>query len=144
MTAARFNISGGTDVSENKKILAVDDENDVLLIIKTALISEGFDVKTASGGADALSVASEFTPDLVILDMMMPEMSGFDVLKQMREKPELKQIPVIMLTGVADKSKIRKAIDVGVSYYIVKPFEFHDLISKVKLAISDAENTQLT
>lgn len=126
-----------------KKILAVDDENDVLLIIKTALISEGFDVKTASGGADALSIASEFIPDLVILDMMMPEMSGFDVLKQMRKNSELMHIPVIMLTGVADKTKIREAIDVGVSYYMVKPFEFHDLISKVKLAISDAENPKL-
>lgn len=131
-------------MSDTKKILAVDDENDVLLIIKTALISEGFEVKTASGGADALSIAADFVPDLMILDMMMPEMTGFEVLKQMREQSALKQVPVIMLTGVADKEKIREAINVGVSYYIVKPFEFHDLISKVKLAISDAENTQLT
>ena len=127
-------------MSTAKKILAVDDENDVLLIIKTALVSEGFEVKTASGGTDALAIAPEFQPDLVIVDMMMPEMTGFEVLKEIRAIPELKQIPVIMLTGVADKEKIREAINVGISYYIVKPFEFHDLISKVKLAISDAEN----
>ncbi len=130
-------------MSDSKKILAVDDENDVLLIIKTALLSEGFEVKTASGGADGLSIAREFQPDLVILDVMMPEMTGFDVLKEMRQVPALKQVPVIMLTGVADKEKIREAIDVGVTYYIVKPFEFHDLISKVKLAISDSESTQV-
>ncbi len=128
-------------MSDKKKILAVDDENDVLLIIKTALISEGFDVKTAPTGSEGVAVAKEFLPDLAILDMMMPEMNGFEVLKQIREQPELKSIPVIMLTGVADKSKIREAIDVGVNYYIVKPFEFHDLISKVRLAISDAEST---
>lgn len=126
-------------MSDSKKILAVDDENDVLLIIKTALLSEGFEVKTASGGADGIAIAREFQPDLVILDVMMPEMTGFDVLKEMRGIPALKQVPVIMLTGVADKEKIREAIDVGVTYYIVKPFEFHDLISKVKLAISDSE-----
>ncbi len=128
-------------MSDKKKILAVDDENDVLLIIKTALISEGFDVKTAPTGSEGVAVAKEFLPDLAILDMMMPEMNGFEVLKQIREQPELKSIPVIMLTGVADKAKIREAIDVGVNYYIVKPFEFHDLISKVRLAISDAEST---
>ncbi len=127
-------------MSNTKKILAVDDENDVLLIIKTALISEGFDVKTASSGTDALATAEEFNPDLVILDMMMPEMTGFEALKQLREIPTLKTVPVIMLTGVADKEKIREAINAGVNYYIVKPFEFHDLISKVRLAISDAES----
>ncbi len=130
-------------MSDAKKILAVDDENDVLLIIKTALISEGFSVKTASSGIEALGTAEEFNPDLVILDMMMPEMTGFDVLKQMREIPVLKTVPVIMLTGVADKEKIREAINAGVNYYMVKPFEFHDLISKVRLAISDAENPSI-
>jgi len=130
-------------MSSDKKILAVDDENDVLLIIKTALISEGFEVRTASSGTDALAQTQDFTPDLIILDMMMPEMSGFDVLTQMRELPALKQTPVIFLTGVSDKDKIRDAINAGVTYYIIKPFEFHDLISKVKLAISDAENTQI-
>lgn len=128
-------------MGNNKKILAVDDENDVLLIIKTALLSEGFDVKTAPSGSEGLQIAREFQPDLVILDVMMPEMSGFDVLNQMREEPGLKSIPVIMLTGVADKEKIREALDIGVNYYIVKPFEFHDLVSKVRLAISDAEST---
>lgn len=127
-------------MSTNKKILAVDDENDVLLIIKTALLSEGFEVKTAASGADALAIIEDFIPDLIVLDMMMPELSGFDVLEKIRENPSLKSVPVIMLTGVSDKEKIREAIDSGVDYYIIKPFEFHDLISKVKLAIADAES----
>lgn len=127
-----------------KKILAVDDENDVLLIIKTALLSEGFDVKTASSGEEALAVAPEFAPDLIILDMMMPEMTGFETLKRLRSDTPLKQTPVIMLTGVSDKDKIREALDSGISYYMVKPFEFHDLISKVKIAIADSENSQIS
>lgn len=129
-------------MSSAKKILAVDDESDVLLIIKTALISEGFDVKTAPSGPEALALLPEFSPDLVILDMMMPEMTGFETLKKLRENGSFNKTPVIMLTGVAEKEKIRQAIDMGVSYYMVKPFEFHDLISKVRLAISDAESAQ--
>ena len=131
-------------MSSAKKILAVDDESDVLLIIKTALLSEGFEVKTASSGSDALSVVNDFFPDLIILDMMMPEMTGFETLEKLRELSQFKRTPVIMLTGVSDKDKIREAIDIGVSYYMVKPFEFHDLISKVRLAISDAENSQFS
>lgn len=130
-------------MSQKKKILAVDDESDVLLLIKTALMSEGYAVTTASNGPDALSVAADQRPDLIILDMMMPEMSGFDVLEALRSRQETESIPVIMLTGVSDKGKIRQAIDSGIDYYIVKPFEFHDLISKVKIAISDSENSPL-
>lgn len=125
-------------MSEEKTILAVDDESDVLLIIKTALMSEGYKVVTATNGPDALASAEDDNPDLVILDMMMPEMSGFEVLKAMRDKPSTRAIPVIMLTGVAHKEKIREALDLGIDYYIVKPFEFHDLIAKVKIAIEDA------
>lgn len=122
-----------------KTILAVDDENDVLLILKSSLQSEGFNVLTAASGPEALTAMETTTPDLVVLDLMMPEMTGFEVLSRMREKPQLSAVPVIILTGASDKEKIREAINVGVSYYIVKPFEFHDLVSKVRLAISDAE-----
>ncbi len=128
-------------MAEKKKILAVDDESDVLLIIKTALMSDGFMVQTATNGADAISIAAELNPDLIILDMMMPEMSGFDTLRKLRDVANTTSTPVIMLTGVSDKSKIREALDLGIDYYIVKPFEFHDLIAKVNLAIADSHST---
>jgi CheY-like chemotaxis protein len=126
-------------MSDKKKILAVDDESDLLLIIKTALFSEGYDVVTASNGPDALALAQDHKPDLIILDMMMPEMNGFEVLDNLRRQEATMGIPVIMLTGVSEKGKIRQALDAGINYYIVKPFEFHDLIAKVKIAIADSE-----
>lgn len=119
-----------------RKILAVDDENDVLLVIKTALQSEGFDVATAATGPEALHKIGEDKPDLVILDVMMPGMTGFEVLEKMRADPNSALIPVIMLTGLSERSKIRDAIASGAEYYIVKPFEFHDLLSKVNLALN--------
>lgn len=122
-----------------KKILAVDDESDLLLIIKTALFSEGFNVVTATNGHDALALSLTEKPDLMILDMMMPEMDGFEVLQRLRASKETETIPVIMLTGVSERGKIRQALDSGIEYYIVKPFEFHDLIAKVKLVLAETD-----
>ncbi|MEQ8820147.1 MAG: response regulator [Sumerlaeia bacterium] len=120
------------------KILAVDDENDVLLILKTALKDE-YDVRTASNGPDALASAEEEVPDLVILDMMMPQMDGFEVMAELKARDATNHVPVIFLTGISDKSKIRRALDMGTQYYIVKPFDYNDLLTKVQMALKDAQ-----
>lgn len=119
-----------------KTILAIDDENDVLIIIKTALQSEGYQVLTASNGFDGLAAAEDKKPDLILLDLMMPEMDGMEVLKRLKESKGTDQIPVIILTGLSDREKIRTALDQGTSYYIVKPFDYQGLVSKVKLALN--------
>lgn len=119
-----------------KKILAVDDELDVVLIVKTALQTEGFEVETANNGPDALMLAKEHIPDLILLDVMMPGMTGFEVLRALKQNEKTAQIPVIMLTGVSERSKIVEAIGSGTSYYIIKPFDFEDLIDKVNQALA--------
>ena len=119
-----------------KRILAVDDEADVLMILRTALQSEGYEIKTASNGEDAVAAAQESPPDLIILDVMMPGMDGFDVLAELKKDEATSTIPVIMLTGVSDRKKIQEALDTGIDYYIIKPFEFEDLISKVEQALA--------
>ena len=124
-----------------KKILVIDDENDILLIIKSALHEEGFDVTTANNGYDGLALAEDASPDLIILDIMMPEMDGFEVLQQLKENEKTAQIPVVILTGMSSKDKIREALNKGIDYYIVKPFEYRDLVSKVQIAIDDAERS---
>ncbi len=120
-----------------KTIVAIDDENDVLLIIKTALMSEGYTVHTATNGFDALTLINEKKPDLILLDLMMPDMDGFTVVDKLKEKSTTSDIPVIILTGISERRKIRELLDKGIKYYIVKPFEYQDLISKVKLAIEE-------
>ena len=121
-------------------ILAVDDESDVLLIVKTALQAEGYNVVTAPDGPDALKTAHEEKPDLILLDVMMPDMDGFEVLDKLRDDDVTCQIPVIMLTGLTERERKRSAIERGTKYYITKPFDFQDLFSKVRLAIEDAES----
>lgn len=122
------------------RILAVDDENDILLILRTSL-KDDYDVITASSGPEALQIISEEIPDLIILDLMMPEMTGIEVLERLRLNPDTAMTPVIFLTGVSEKAKIREALDKGTSYYIVKPFNHHDLTSKVSIALKEANNT---
>lgn len=118
-----------------KRILAVDDEPDVLMIVRTALQSEGFDVETANNGPDCLSIAAANPPDLFVLDMMMPGMTGFDVVRELKKSEATARIPVVMLTGVSERKMIQEALASGIDYYIVKPFEFEDLIAKVNQAI---------
>jgi len=119
-----------------KRILATDDEPDILLIIKTALQSEGFDVETAPCGADCLESAKANPPHLFLLDVMMPEMDGFEVVRQLKAHEPTSTVPIIMLTGVSECGKIADALSHGVNYYIVKPFDFEDLVSKVKKALA--------
>lgn len=120
------------------KILAVDDENDILLIVKTALESEGFEVEAASSGEDALSIVEKFAPDCIVLDMMMPGMDGLATLEGFRTKKNTQTTPVIMLTGVSERGKIVESLNKGIAYYIVKPFECDDLINKVNTAINES------
>lgn len=128
-------------MSKKLKILAIDDENDVLLIISASLKAEGFEVLTASDGEEGLDIADKAHPDVILLDVMMPLMDGFEVLEKLRENPNTQQIPVVMLTGLSDKEKIREAIDKGTQYYVVKPFDIHDLLSKIKIAYNDSQDS---
>lgn len=117
------------------RVLVVDDEPDVVMIIKTTLQAEGYDVVSANNGKDALEEAFETRPDLIVLDVMMPGMTGFDVLKELKANESTATVPIVMLTGVSEKSKIQEAIQSGIDYYVVKPFDFDDLLSKIKQAL---------
>lgn len=130
---------GESAMKKQYTILAVDDETDVLLLVKTALQAEGYRVLTAPDGVEAFKTAREEKPDLILLDVMMPEMDGFQVLEKIRQDDGTCRIPVIMLTGLTERERIRTALERGTKYYITKPFDFHDLIGKVRMAIEDAE-----
>jgi len=88
-------------MAEPKKILVVDDEPDMVIFLSTFLADEGFEVATAYDGKEALALARSEKPDLITLDITMPGMSGVEVLTELRRDPELKEIPVIIITGVA-------------------------------------------
>lgn len=104
-------------------ILAVDDDPDVLFTVKAILKKEGFEVITANGGAEALELLKTHTPELVLLDVMMPDIDGWEVLKEIRSDERLKQLPVMMLTVKSIKSYTVKKGDISdVINYLVRPF----------------------
>lgn len=119
-----------------KKILVVDDEESLLALLDAILDKEGYSVITASNGQDALQILDKQKPDLAILDMMMPGMSGREVCEKIRANPKTKDMKVIFLT-VAKFSETGKDIlsKMKVSDYITKPFENEDLVKRVKKAL---------
>ncbi len=115
-----------------KKILIVDDEKDITELVKKLLKSEGFDVVTANSGKEALALLESTTPDLIFLDLFMPEMSGWDVLREIRKREELKEVPVIMLTvqplyESIDREEVEEVVD-----YITKPFDKEDIVEAIR------------
>jgi len=115
-----------------RKILAVDDERHILRLIQVNLEREGYDVALAFDGKDALSKVDSEKPDLIVLDVMMPFMDGFEVLKHLRSAPKTKDIPVIMLTAKAQDADVFRGWASGVDMYLTKPFNPMELLTFVK------------
>ena len=109
---------------ENKiRILVVDDEPDVVEILRYNLMKSGFDVVCAYSGLQALEFATSETPDLIIMDIRMPELNGIETCRQMRQIDSLKEIPVLFLTADSDEYTTMSAFDAGASHFITKPIK---------------------
>lgn len=113
------------------RILIVDDENEMRTLISICLKPHGFLVEEANSGYDALSKLMDHSYDLVILDIMMPTVDGFEVLNKIREVID-KDLPVIMLTALGDSEKVVEGLQTGADDYIVKPFEPRELVARVE------------
>lgn len=115
-----------------KKILLVDDESDILDFLSFNLSSAGYDVKTASNGEEGIRIANEFEPDLILLDMMMPEMDGIETCEKIRESEKLKSVLVAFLTARGEDYSQIAGFDAGADDYILKPIKPKVLTSRVK------------
>lgn len=114
------------------KVLVVEDEEALALLLKYNLEKEGYEVVTESRGNRVLSAVERELPQVILLDWMLPEMSGVDALKQIRSKPDLKNIPVIMLTAKGQEEDKVKGLNAGADDYVTKPFSVPELMARVK------------
>jgi DNA-binding response OmpR family regulator len=114
------------------KILIVDDEADLISTVQYRLKFADCDVVTASNGQEGLEKAAAEKPDLILLDTNMPVMNGHEMLERLRADPELKGIPVIMLTARCEPQDIAAASALGVSDYMTKPFDFVQLMDRIR------------
>ncbi len=116
---------------ENLPVILAVDDNETNIDILLELLGEKYDVMVAIDGASALEIAQEEEIDLILLDIMMPEMDGYEVCKRLKQNPKTKEIPVIFLTAKSDEDSIEKAYDVGGIDYITKPFRPKELLARV-------------
>lgn len=116
----------------SKNVLIVDDEPNIVLSLKFLIAQEGYEVRTASNGEEALRALAERVPDLVLLDVMMPKPDGFEVCQTIRATPAWREIPVIMLTAKGRDVERQKGLAMGADDYITKPFATKDLVAKVQ------------
>lgn len=127
-------------MDKKKKILLVEDDVALSSVYKSRMELEGFDIREVNNGEDALSAAIDFKPDLILLDAMMPKISGFDVLDILRNTPETRDIRIIMLTALSQPKDKERAEALGVNDYLVKSqVVIGDVVERVKFHLGMLE-----
>jgi len=116
----------------SKKILIADDEPNIVISIEFLMQNSGYQVATAVNGDEALRQIAEFRPDLILLDIMLPQKNGFEVCQKIRENPAWNGLKVVMLTAKGRESEVTKGLALGADAYITKPFATKDLLAQVQ------------
>ena len=115
-----------------KKILIVDDEPNIVISLEFLMKKEGFAVAVANDGDEALALVASFDPDLLLLDVMMPKKSGFEVCEALRADPERADLKIVMLTAKGRDTEMAKGLAIGADAYVNKAFSTKELVDKVK------------
>ena len=123
-----------------QRILVVEDRMALLIAIQSILETEGYSILTATNGVEALQVMEEVRPDLILSDILMPQMDGFALCEAVRARPEWASIPFIFLTAKAEREDVAKSKALGVEDYIIKPFDPEDLLEAVRARLAHSED----
>jgi DNA-binding response OmpR family regulator len=121
------------------KILVVDDDIHATTLFKTILTAKGFDAFVVNDSATAVQTADSTNPDLIILDLMMPEPNGFEVCRMLRAKPKYSRTPIVIFTAMGDNESKKLALEAGADEFLTKPFRVEDLMQKIQALIDKAE-----
>lgn len=120
-------------MNEKAKVMVVEDDVFVMDIYRTKLAQEGYEVFSASDGKEAMEKMKSNKPDLILLDILMPNMNGMEVLQKMKDSEDLKNIPVILLTNLSQQEEISKGINLGANDYLIKShFTPSEVVEKIK------------
>jgi CheY-like chemotaxis protein len=119
------------------RVLVVDDEADIVSTVKYRLEFNEFEVVTATNGKEGLEKAASEKPDIILLDISMPVMNGHEMLERLKNSPDIKDIPVIVVSAFSDAKDIAKAAELGIADYVTKPFDYTDLMGKITNALGN-------
>jgi len=123
-----------------KKVLIADDEPNIVTSLEYLMQKKGFEVKIARNGDEALALVESFLPDVVLLDVMMPRKSGYEVCQQIRERPDWQHIKVVMLSAKGREAEVNKGLSLGADSYVTKPFSNQELIAKIEGLLAGGAN----
>ncbi|MEM9437424.1 MAG: response regulator [Pseudomonadota bacterium] len=119
-------------MSESKRVLLIEDEPNIIEAIRFILSRDGWAVDTHSDGATAMAAVARRMPDVIILDAMLPNKSGFEILRDLRDQPDTADVPVLMLTARGQAKDRERAEEAGVSHYMTKPFSNSEVLERVR------------
>lgn len=125
-------------VRTNKRLLLIDDDPNLILLVKDYLEFRGYEVITAENGREALEVLEQEIPDMIICDVMMPEMDGYAFVEHVRQDPRTSWIPVLFLSAKGQSQDRVKGLNIGADVYMVKPFEPEELVAQVESSLKQA------
>jgi DNA-binding response OmpR family regulator len=120
------------------KIVIADDEPNIVISLEFLMQRNGYEVRTAGDGEAALQLVESFRPDLILLDIMLPLKSGYEVCQKIRENPDLKDTRIVMITAKGRDIEVTKGLALGADAYITKPFSTQDLLTTVKRLLGEA------
>ena len=124
------------------RVLVVEDEQDVAELIRYNLAKEGFDVVLVANGADALKRAREIKPEIILLDIMVPQLNGWEVCRRLKQDPETRAISVIMVTGRVEEGDKVLGFEMGADDYVTKPFSPRELVARIRAVIRRGKNAE--
>jgi len=122
-----------------KRILIADDEANIVIALEFLLQKSGYEVRVAPNGEEALKQVEHFRPDLVLLDVMMPQVSGYEVLQRIRARPEWSHIRIVMLSAKGREVEVSKGMSLGADLYVTKPFSSTELVATIGDLLSRGE-----
>lgn len=123
-------------LSHNLKVLVADDEKDIRRLLAFILQKAGYQVIEATDGIEALEMAEQNNPDIILLDVMMPKMHGFEVCRNLRSRPATANTPILVLSAQSQSTDIIEALQSGATYYLLKPFTPRELLEKVNKVVA--------
>lgn len=123
--------------ADKRKVLIADDEPNIVTALEFLLKHAGYDVRAAANGEEALALVESYAPDLVLIDIMMPLKSGYEVCQKMRERPEWRHIKIVMVTAKGREAEVSKGMSLGADLYVTKPFSTQELIAAIDRLLAD-------
>ena len=141
--AAETENGGGPAIARARRILLAEDEKDVAELIRYTLTKEGYDVTLVTNGAEALRQTREIRPDLVLLDLMIPQLNGWEVCRRLKQDAATRAIPVIMVTARVEEGDKVLGFEMGADDYVTKPFSTRELVARIRAVVRRSKPAEL-